>query len=78
MEDIGYTKTDLGDASKQTMDSFVRTLVRAMFMHDAISSVLAVQLEGTEQSECPVVELEIRLRSINGQEIKLEDDDNGS
>lgn len=78
MQDIGFSKTDLGPAKNKTMDTFVRELTRSFFMNDSISSILQVRLEGTDQKEAPIVELEIRLRSINGNEIKLEDVDDGS
>lgn len=78
MKDITFDKQNLGSASTTTVDELVRKTVKAMFDNDTVGTIMRVTLENTEVDIKPVVEFEIRLRSINGQEINLKDIDNGS
>lgn len=78
IRNVGFTKKDMGDAEDVTVAQLTRDLVRSMFMNNAISSILQVTLKGTGQNDPPpIVEIELRLRSINGQVIKLEETTDG-
>jgi hypothetical protein len=63
-EDI--VKTDIGEASELSMDSFMRTMVAQMFDNDNDTATLEVVLNGTDAGNPPKLELEIRLTAING------------
>lgn len=67
-------KTDIGLADELTMDELIRTMVAQMFENDNDTATLEVVLNGTDASEPPKLELEIRLVSINGVPTRTEGD----
>jgi hypothetical protein len=71
--DDDVVKTDIGLADELTMDELVRTIVAQMFENDNDTATLEVVLNGTDASEPPRLELEIRLTSINGVSTRSED-----
>ena len=68
-----HTEKELGEASKLTMDEFIRTLVGQMFENDNDTAKLEVELEGTNANKPPKIEVEMRLVSING--VKTREDE---
>jgi hypothetical protein len=66
-------KTDIGLADELTMDELVRTLVAQMFENDNDTATLEVVLNGTDSTEPPRLELEVRLTSINGVATRSDD-----
>jgi hypothetical protein len=68
-QDTNTSTTDLGEAHALTMDAFVRTLIGQMFDNDNDTATLKASLQGVGDTP-PEVELEIRLISINGQNVR--------
>lgn len=74
MSDDKVVETELGTASELTMDSFIRTLISQMFDNDNEVGTLSAVLEGNGDKDDPEIEIEIRLKSINGVAIGEEND----
>ena len=68
-------RTDIGPAEELTMDALIRLVVGQMFENDNNVATLEVVLNGTDASEAPKLELEMKLVSINGQPTRTIDDD---
>ena len=68
-------RTDIGPAEELTMDALIRLVVGQMFENDNNVATLEVVLNGTDASEAPKLELEMKLVSINGQPTRTTDDD---
>lgn len=66
MSDEEVVKTDIGLADQLTMDSFMRTVIGQMFENDNDTATLEVVLNGTDSTEPPKLEIELKLVSING------------
>jgi hypothetical protein len=73
-DDDDVVKTDIGEASELSMDSFMRTMVAQMFENDNDLATLEVILNGTDSGNPPKLELEIRLVAINGVPTRTDDD----
>lgn len=65
-KDKDIDKTDIGEADKVTMDSFMRTLIAKMFENDNDLAELQVVLNGTDSEDPPTLTIEMRLTAING------------
>jgi len=71
-------RTDLGLADQMNMDNLVRTVVAQMFENDNNIATLEVTLNGTDAPTPPTLEIELRLRAINGQPTEGADNGSGS
>ncbi len=65
-DEENIVRTDLGLADEVNMDSVVRTIVAQMFENDNNVATLEVVLNGTDAPSPPKLEIELRLKSING------------
>ena len=64
---------ELGEAGGLTMDDFVRTVIGQMFENDNDTALLEVTLDAAGVYEPPKIEIELRLKSINGVPTRNED-----
>lgn len=72
MSEAEVIKTEIGLADQVTMDQTLRTIIAQMFENDNDTAILEVVLNGTDSTEAPRIELELRLKSINGQSTRSE------
>lgn len=65
-------RTDIGAADELTMDQLIRTVVGQMFENDNNVATLEVLLNGTDADTPPKLEIELKLKSINGTPTRSE------